>query len=153
MIELQKLTDDELIEYFSLFVDMRAESHRAEDVKVEGQDFKFLYHVVRLISEVEQILSEGDLDLQRNNEQLKAIRRGDWTEQQIRDYFTAKEKDLETLYAESKLPYGPDKVKIKQLLLSCLEEHFGSLDKCIVNQDKSTLVLQEIKTLIEKANV
>ena len=41
-----------------------------------GIDTKFAYHVVRLILEVEQILVEGDIDLQRNHEQLKAVRRG-----------------------------------------------------------------------------
>jgi hypothetical protein len=29
---------------------------------------KFAYHVVRLIGEVEQILTEGDIDLRRNRE-------------------------------------------------------------------------------------
>lgn len=118
-----------------------------------GFDVKYSYHVVRLISEVEQILTEGDLDLQRNNEQLKAIRRGEWTEQQIRDYFTKKEKELETLYVESKLPYGPDVPKIKALLLQCLEEHFGSLDKAIVVQDRNTDILREIKALLSRANI
>src|SRR3954470_18936239 len=94
---------------------------RAETVRRFGFDVKFAYHVVRLLNEVEQILTEGDLDLQRNREQLKSIRRGEWSEQQIRDYFTKKETELETLYNNSSLPYGPDENKIKQLLLHCLE--------------------------------
>ena len=50
---------------------------RAELVAEHGFDTRFGYHLVRLISEVEQILVEGDIDLRRNNEPLKAIRRGE----------------------------------------------------------------------------
>jgi len=34
-------------------------------VEAHGYDTKFAYHVVRLLGEVEQILVEGDIDLQR----------------------------------------------------------------------------------------
>ncbi len=71
---------------------------RRELVDKFGFDVKFAYHTVRLLDEAEQILTEGDIDLRRNREQLKAIRRGDWTEQDIRDHFARKEKELETLY-------------------------------------------------------
>ena len=118
-----------------------------------GFDVKFAYHIVRLLDEVEQILTTGDLDLQRSHEQLKAIRRGDWTEQQIRDYFTQKEKDLETVYAESTLPWGPDVNKIRELLMNCLEDHYGTLDKCVERPDQYVAVLRDIKALLEKVNV
>lgn len=118
-----------------------------------GFDVKYAYHIVRLINEVEQIMSTGDLDLQLNNECLKAIRRGEWTQQQIKEYFTNKEKGLETLYNESKLQYEPDRAKVKRLLMHCLEEHFGSLDKAIVNPDASTDLLREIKALLVKNGV
>lgn len=49
---------------------------RVELVEKYGYDTKFAYHVVRLLGEVEQILLEGDIDLQRDNDRLKAIRRG-----------------------------------------------------------------------------
>lgn len=115
-----------------------------------GFDVKFGLHVVRLLGEVEQILSEGDIDLRRNSEQLKAIRRGDVSEEEIRQFFTLKEIDLEKLYNESKLPYGPDEAKVKNLLLQCLEEHYGSLDNCIVNEDAAMIALREIQIVIEK---
>jgi uncharacterized protein len=115
-----------------------------------GFDVKFGYHVVRLLNEVEQILSEGDLDLQRNNEQLKAIRRGEWTEEQIKDHFTSKEKELEHLYLESKLPWGPDKQAIKALLLECLEEHYGNLQAAVSVQGKVEQAIREIQTIVGK---
>ena len=81
---------------------------RAELVAEHGYDMKFAYHVVRLLGEVEQILMEGDIDLQRNNEQLKAIRRGEWTEERLRQWFADKESHLERAYAESTLRATPD---------------------------------------------
>lgn len=102
------------------------ESKREELIKQFGFDVKFAAHVVRLLLEVEQVLTEGDLDLQRHREQLKAIRRGEWTEQQIEDFFALKEKDLEHIYNISTvIPYSPDEAKIKALLLECLEMHYG----------------------------
>jgi len=46
---------------------------RKEDVDKWGYDRKFAYHTIRLLNEIEQILIEGDLDLQRNKEQLKSM--------------------------------------------------------------------------------
>ena len=76
---------------------------------------KFAYHVVRLLTEVEMILMEEDIDLQRNNEQLKAIRRGEWTEERLRNWCADKESHLERAYAESKLRAIPDEPKIRAL--------------------------------------
>lgn len=89
---------------------------------------KFAYHVVRLLDKAEQILTLGDIDLQRNREHLKAIRRGDVSEAEIRKWASDKEAQLEKAYTnmDSPLPYGPPEDKIKTLLLQCLEEHYGN---------------------------
>ena len=123
---------------------------RAETIAEHGYDVKFAYHVVRLLNEVEQIMTEGDLDLQRNREQLKSIRRGEWTEQEVRDYFSRKEAELESLYQASTLPWGPDEPAIKQLLLDCLELHYGSLETCVVNPDAAVLALREVAAVLER---
>src|SRR6476659_4118107 len=86
---------------------------RAELVEKHGYDTKFAYHVVRLLGEVEQILLEGDIDLQRDNERLKAIRRGEWTEGRLRQWAADKEDDLERAYAASTLPAVPDEGRLK----------------------------------------
>src|SRR3954454_23934114 len=106
--------------------------NRAKVVAEHGFDTKFGYHVVRLLGEVEQLLVEGDIDLQRDNDRLKAIRRGEWTEERLREWAAEKEADLERAYAASKLPPGPDEAKLKALLLDCLEQHYGSLAGCVV---------------------
>jgi predicted nucleotidyltransferase len=123
---------------------------RAELVAAHGFDTKFGYHVVRLIGEVEQILLEGDIDLQRNNEQLKAIRRGEWTEDRLRRWFADKESHLERAYAESTLRSTPDEPRIKALLLQCLEEHYGSLEGCVVEPDRAVAALRNIQAELDR---
>ncbi len=123
---------------------------RKELIERFGYDVKYATHTVRLLDEIEQILTEGDLDMERNVEQLKSIRRGEWKEQEVFDYFTRKERDLETLYTNSKLRYSPDEPKVKELLLNCLEHHYGSLDECVVRQDSLKLALEQIHEVCEQ---
>ena len=125
-------------------------SKREALVKQFGFDVKFAYHLVRLMYEIEQLLTTGDLDLRRNAEELKAIRRGEVPEQQIRDFFATKEKFLEGLYEKSNLPWGPREPEIKQLLLDCIEEHYGSLEGCIVTEQDPLRALREIACVIDE---
>jgi predicted nucleotidyltransferase len=123
---------------------------RQENINKFGYDLKFSYHLVRLINEVEQILVEGDLDLQRNREQLKSIRKGEWTLEEVESYFKDKERDLEKVYLASKaVPDLIQEVEIKQLLIDCLEHHYGSLEKAIVAPDRATKALSDIKKVID----
>jgi predicted nucleotidyltransferase len=99
-----------------------------------GFDVKFAYHVVRLLYEAEMILAEHDLELTRHREHLKAIRRGEVTEEEIRTWATEKERALERMYEESKLPYKPDEAKIRTLLLQCLEHHYETLTDAVIDE-------------------
>lgn len=123
---------------------------RAELVARHGYDTKFAYHVVRLLGEVEQILVEGDIDLQRDNERLKAIRRGEWSQDRLREWAAAKEADLERAYSNSTLPAGPDEAKLKQLLLNCLEEHYGTLEDCTVQPDRAVAALRAVQAELDR---
>jgi len=126
------------------------EGKRKEIREEYGYDVKFAYHVVRLLDEVEQLLMHGDMDLMQAREHMKAVRRGEVPEEEIREWFSVKEKELEKLYHQSSLPDRPDKKRIKKLLLQCLEHHYGSLDKCIVNPDAAVTALREIQEVLEK---
>jgi predicted nucleotidyltransferase len=128
----------------------RPQGKRARLVKTHGYDVKFAYHVVRLLTEVEMILMEDDIDLQRNNEQLKAIRRAEWSEEQLRKWCAEKESHLERIYAESKLRAVPDEPKIRALLLNCLEDHYGSLEGCIVEPDRAVAALRNIQAELDR---
>ncbi len=126
------------------------EGGRQAIIEEFGYDVKFAYHVVRLLNEVEQILIEQDLDLARNKEQLKAIRRGEWTQREVESYFADKEKQLEKIYLESSLPALPDKIQVKKLLLECLEHHYGSLAECIDREEDALAALREIETIVQR---
>lgn len=124
---------------------------RKELIINHGYDSKFGYQVVRLLNEIEQILTEGTLDLERNREQLKSIRRGEWTLEQIEQYFQDKETQLEKLYNESSLPHSPDEDEIKELLFNCLEHHFGSLTDCIMKENMLVKALRKIEDITSEA--
>lgn len=129
------------------------DSKRFESYKKYGYNVKFAYHVVRLIDEVEQLLTLGDMDLMRAKEQMKSVRRGEWTIDEIESYFTQKERDLEKCYQESKLPYSPDEAKIKQLLLDCLEQHFGTLKDAVTTIDPAIRALRKMNDAIQEARL
>jgi len=125
-------------------------SSRYDMIQKYGYDLKFAYHVVRLLNEIEQILTEHNLDLERNREQLKSIRSGEWSQDQLVEYFKIKEKELESLYTFSSLQHSPDEDKIKSLLLQCLEHHYGSLKNAITTNISINSVLDEMEMYINK---
>lgn len=114
------------------FAGSKKKGVRVDLVEKYGYDVKAASHCVRLINEVEMILEEGDLDLFRNNDHVKAIKNGLISKQDFDNWFTTKELTLEKLYSESKLPYGPPEDKIRQLLMDCLEHHYGSLENAYI---------------------
>ena len=122
----------------------KPEGKRIATIEKYGYDVKFAYHVVRLLDEVEQILTTGDLDITRDRERLKAIRSGDWDMSRVEDHFAEKEKSLEAAHTNSELPYSADEAAIKDLLLNCLEHHYGSLDAVIQRDDAHLNALRQI---------
>lgn len=125
------------------------EGKRKELVERFGYDIKFGYHVIRLLREAEQILTEHDLDLVRGNDELKAIRRGEWTLERLEQEFVTRKLAMESLYANSTLREQPDHAAIRQLLLDCLESHYGSLGKVVVRPDFATDTLRQIDKVLD----
>jgi len=147
MNTLENLTDEELLELDSWF---RGLSKREQETTINGMDTKFAYHVCRLALEAQQILVEHDLDLEANREILKSIRRGEWSEEKLRGWFDEKEKHLEELYTKSDLRHSPDEDAIKDLLMNCLEHHYGSLDNAVKREVPVDKFIAEMKAVIEK---
>lgn len=100
-LKIEELDNNKLIEYYQLYKDGLNQTKRFENQKSNNSDTKFLMHTMRLLSECEQLLQFGDMDLRRDNEYYKAIRRGEVKEKEIRELFSIKEKELEKLYNES----------------------------------------------------
>lgn len=99
-------------------------SRRHGYVERYGYDVKYAVHLVRLVLECEQILQEGDIDLRRHADTLKAVRAGQWTEAEVKAWFSQREEALDTMRFHSDLPAVPDEARIRELLLNCLEEHY-----------------------------
>lgn len=123
---------------------------RQASIKEFGYDVKFGYNVVRLLLECEQILIEHDLNIERNSEILKSIRRGEWSEEKLRGWFDEKEKQLEEMYVKSTLRHKPDEESIKELLMNCLEQHYGSLDSAVKREVPVDRMISELKSVLER---
>lgn len=128
----------------------KPEGKRVATIEKYGWDVKFGYHVVRLLDECEQILTTGDLDVTRDRERLKAIRAGEWTLERVTEFFEQKEKELEIAHQNCKLPFSADESAIKELLLNCLEHHYGSLDAVIQREDAHINALRKIHEITGK---
>lgn len=128
---------------------IQKEGGRTEIVEKFGYDVKFGYHLLRLMDEAEQILLEGDIDLQRAREPMKAIRRGEWKEEDIYAWAMEKDKALEAAYTNCKLPERPPEAKIKKLLLNCIEAHYGTIQG-FEEKDWAVMRLREIDKLISE---
>ena len=126
-----------------------ANPKRAALIEEHGYDCKFAMHVVRLALQAEQILAEHDLDIERNSEILKSIRRGEWTLDQVDQWATEKERALELSYATSTLRHTPDEAAIRALLLECIEMHYGKLDD-VVTRNPSCELLEDLRALIAR---
>jgi len=123
-------------------LDRVPEGKRKESFDTYNYDLKFAYNLVRLNLSAEQIL-QGDLDIQRDREIFKSIRRGEWTLEQVKEWFYSQATKLDRLQEKTKLPVKVDKVKIKALLAKCLNLQY----KNIVETDKTELV-RKIKELV-----
>lgn len=134
-------------------MDKDCDGKRREIIEKHGFDVKFAYHIIRLMNEIEQILTIGDIDLEQDKDRLKAIRNGQVSLKQIEDWFTDKERHLEKFYQESTLQNQPDELRIKQLLLNCLEHHYGSLNEVVKVYDKNEEALKQIRLILDKTGV
>lgn len=131
-------------------------SKRYSDILEFNYDRKAAANIIRLLNECWQILATGDLSLTSNNDMLKEIRRGEWSEERIRKYFEVQEPLLKSLYETSHLPYSPPMDKIKKLLLECLEASYGTLccASCALNYETVTnntnhKIIQQIRELVK----
>lgn len=114
-----------------------------------GYDVKFAYHLFRLLGEAEQLLLTGTMDIQRDREVLKAVRRGDFSELKVLSYVDEKMADLEIIYTNSSLPDHPPEKELRELLLNCLEEHYGDLS--IPHSDSLYQdAISQIKEIVDK---
>lgn len=125
---------------------------RAILVEQFGYDTKFSYHVVRLSQEAEMILTTGDLDITAGREELKAIRRGEWTLPQLQEWFTKRTSMLDELFLKSTLREAPNYDELNRILMVCLEIKFGTLSNAMVEGEARVALrkLEEIARIVSR---
>ena len=99
---------------------------RAEMEAKWGIDLKHSAHLIRLLRMGKEILLTGKVNVDRTNidaEELKAIRNGAWTYEQIEEYVNKSEKELNESYETSTLPKHPDMNRIKAMCVEVVEEY------------------------------
>lgn len=101
---------------------------RQEYLDKFGFDIKMAYHPLRLLDQLNQLLDEGTIDLMRNKEECKAMRKGEWGdwktfERVVSERLEALEKKALTQNAISPKPRLGE---LKVLLAECIESWYGS---------------------------
>lgn len=125
---------------------------RAESIMRHGWDTKFGSHVIRLVCEAEQILSEGDLDLERNKEQIKAVRNGSLSLEDVEKWFQDREQTLTELLHKSDLPHSPQWDKLAVVLTQCLEMVYSTTPVNLENKNLFELA-EHVKQFILSYNM
>lgn len=128
------------------------EGKRAASIEEFGYDVKNAYHVVRLVQQAEMVLTHHDLDLEENRELLKSVRRGEWTLQDLDDWFKIRREQLDGLYITSELRLVPEYDMIKRLLMQCLEAKFGSLSAYFNIEGSDKIAQDKLARIKEIAN-
>jgi hypothetical protein len=92
-----------------------------------GFDCKMSYHILRLLDQLKQLVTEGTMDLMRNREECKRMRAGEWgTFEQLEEFAMKRLDELETLSLTSSLSKVPHIEPLRQLLLHCINEWYGT---------------------------
>ena len=151
---LSKLTNGQLSEYAKLYEGMMSSPNgkRQDRIKRYGMDTKFSYHLVRLAQEAEMILTTGDLDIEAGREELKAIRRGEWTLPQLQEWFAKRTALLDEVFLKSDLRAEPNFDELNRVLMVCLEIKFGTLTNALVEGEGQAALrkLEEIARIVNR---
>lgn len=101
---------------------------RKELVKKHGYDTKNAAHLIRLLRMGIEVLASGQVNVFRHDaDQLKEIKQGLWTIEQVKDEAKRLFKVMEDALVHSKLPDRPDEEKAEQLLLSIIDQEWRRL--------------------------
>jgi len=115
-----------------------------------GFDPKFMYHVVRLILNIEELLTIGSMSLTKHSDTLKDIRAGKWSVKDVENFYSEKEPKLLNLKENCIFPERADETKIRALLINCLEHHYGSLGEALGSQSHDQTTLNEILRILSR---
>lgn len=95
-----------------------------------GYDTKHGMHLVRLMRMCREILETGQVHVYRGDidaDELRAIRNGAWSYEQLLEYAENEDRDLSALYKSDRcpLPHSPDRAAINALATSLVTRGLG----------------------------
>lgn len=92
-----------------------------------GYDTKHASHLVRLMRMGKEIISEGKVIVYRpDRDELKAIRNGAWTYDQVEEYAHTMEAEIVRLSATSILPEKPNRPKLDKLCVDIVQSYLSN---------------------------
>lgn len=95
-------------------------------VEKHGYDTKNAAHLVRLLKMGIEFLNEGELFVERKDAaELLAIKRGEWSLDEVKDRANGLFRLAEEAYVRSPLPDKPDRNKVEALMMSIIAENVG----------------------------
>ena len=99
---------------------------RADTEAQYGYDTKHGMHLVRLLRMCREILSGEGVKVRRPDAQeLLAIRRGEWSYDQLISWAEKEDREMESLYATSMLPTSADTERMNDLCVQAHELHWS----------------------------
>lgn len=102
---------------------------RAELEKKYGYDTKHATHLVRLIRMAREILEKGEVNVHRHDaEELRQIRAGKWSYEQIVEYAEREDIALNDVVKASPLPKVPDRQKIHDIVHNMILDFNWEID-------------------------
>jgi hypothetical protein len=127
---------------------------RQKLIEKHGYDVKMAYHTLRLLDQLEQIMTVGDIDLMRNKEEHKLMRSGEWGDfDRFEKEFQKRMDNAEDLSRKCALAPQPQTGALKKLLAEILEEHYPSAGTTSIAQTEyvSAKDIKDQLDRIEKA--
>jgi hypothetical protein len=116
-----------------------------------GYDIKMAGHILRLADQIEQILTVGDIDLQRIREEVIAMRKAEWGNyEKFEKYIDNRLLKLEELAMKVPLSSQPRTSGLHLILQQCIEEFYGSVTKLQQTEYVSVKQLTEQLDRMEK---
>ena len=99
---------------------------RAVDEKKFGYDLKHASHLLRLINECKELLTTGELIFPRPDADfLLSIRNGSMTYDEVLDYISGFENEIDEISNKSKLPKKPNRKAIDKLCIQIIKTKLG----------------------------
>jgi len=102
---------------------------RAEIINKYGFDTKDASHIIRLLFEIKEILFRGELTLGNFSSLVIDVKNGGWTKEEVVEFAEKEMVRIQDSVNDGKavVPYSADEKVLKELLIDCLEEKYGSL--------------------------